>query len=93
MSTLVTATAMGMARAAAMEMCSRVMSCTPMLPPTTTTVKSGSMPVSPKTVVFRYRSCPQRSMSVSDRSLLRTTSAHRFSACRSVGTTCSFFSL
>ena len=44
MSTLVTTTASGIWSAQAMEMCSLVMTCTPMFPPTRSKAKSGSMP-------------------------------------------------
>ena len=45
MSILVRMTARGICRAQAMEMCSLVMSCTPMFDPTSKKAKSGSMPV------------------------------------------------
>mmetsp|Transcript_3500 Transcript_3500/g.13841 ORF Transcript_3500/g.13841 Transcript_3500/m.13841 type:complete len:262 (-) Transcript_3500:351-1136(-) len=89
MSIFVTHTTRGMLSAQAMEMCSRVILWTPMLAPTTTMQKSGHIPVNPKTVVLRYFSCPQRSMSVTDRSASFTTCAQRCECCLAVATTCS----
>mmetsp|Transcript_24259 Transcript_24259/g.33228 ORF Transcript_24259/g.33228 Transcript_24259/m.33228 type:complete len:208 (-) Transcript_24259:35-658(-) len=60
-----------------------------MFAPTTSSAKSGIIPVNPNTVVFKYFSCPQRSMSVMARSDWSTTSAQRWLCCLAWGTTCS----
>ena len=63
-SIFVTTTNTGTERAKARPKCSLVIPTTPALAPTINIPKSGACPVMPKTVVFKYFSCPAKSMKV-----------------------------